>query len=141
MLDQNNPLLPKGFVVREGAIYRETRLTVTLTNPKGEDEEVWVNDLDLVCPRELYVVGITRAFFGVGFLTCYVGDGAGGYKKQSLPLCVTTERDTFSSWLDAHGIDAPPALHEKIRSYVVDCTMPVVERAVAIRQLREKARA
>lgn len=141
MTNQNNPLLPRGFVVREGAIFREVRCESTTTDVNGEDISVTAIDFDFVCPRELYIVGITREVFGVGSLTCYVGDGTGGYKKQSLPLCVAAESGTFSSWLNYWGITASQATHEKIRIYVMDCAMPLVERAVAIRQLREKASA
>lgn len=133
MIEQCNSFLPAGYTVRTGHLCVVEHYELPVVRD-GVEQLTKVEALDTVCPCELFVTDFTPATFGLGFFTCYVGSRDTGYKKHPLPYTVLAKGTAFSQWFAT--LDLPPSTkRERVRSYLMDCALPLFARAQELKRL------
>jgi hypothetical protein len=133
MTSQYSPFLPTGYALRDDELLSVSYEDVPIDR-NGEEQLVKVEVLETVCSCELYVTEFTFAAFGLGFFTCYVGSRDTGYKKHPLPYTVLAKGAAFSQWFATLALPQP-AKRERVRSYLLDCALPLVARAQELKRL------
>ena len=134
MSNHYSPFLPSGYVIRNGSLYREICETTVLPDASGVDRVVEYVEYDRICDPEVFVTDFTSATFGLGFFTCYVGSRETGYKKHPLPYTMLAKGAAFSQWFAT--LDLPPSTkRECVRSYLMDCALPLFARAQELKRL------